>query len=296
MEWVRAHPYRSALLAAGMLLLLGIIIVERQIARPAKGPATAWGGGATPLLNPTSYQPRNTEEGRSLMQSVTDGPPYTYLPPAAPATSAPAQNQDSYDFEAFVAMLTKSSATKPSSSASAESGSSSLSAYAFIPRGLISTTSPNTGRTETQQVLYEYGNEIGSSIESFEQEHTNTPQLLKAQVEDRTNPEKAAAVVNLGRSFEGMGHNLLAMDRVPPGMAAAHKALAESYIEIGKKLALIPKTTRDEDFIEAIQTYNASADTFTKRYIQMVSLFGAYGVTFSSSDPGRVFAFSPSGF
>ena len=296
MEWLRAHPYTSALSAAGILLLMGILVVERQIMRPAEGPATAWGGGAAPFLNPTSYQPsQDTENSETLMQDITDGPPYTYIPPKPSTNSGPAQNQDSYDFEAFITLLTKASTPKPQNDTGLSS-SSSMDAYAYIPRGLISTTSPSGARTETQQLLYEYGNEIGSSIESFEQEHSNTPQILKEQVEDRTNPDKAAAVVNLGRALEAMGANLSGMDRVPGAMAAAHKALAESYREIGKNLALIPKAQRDQDFIQAIETYNASADTFTKRYIQIVSLFGAYGVTFTSSDPGRVFTFSPSGF
>lgn len=222
------------------------------------------------------------------MDQVKSGPPYTYIPPSL-ATPAPTDNQDSYDFEAFVAMLTQGSAPKKQSAS--ESGSV-VSAYAYIPRGLISTTTPHTGRTDVQQALYDYGNDIGSSIESFEQQHSNTVQVLKGQVEDRGNPDKAAAVAQIGRAFQGLGNNLAAMDTVPSGMVSAHKALAQSYIEIGKNLALIPQAERDSDFIQAIQTYNASADTFTKNYIRIVSLFGANGVTFTSSDSGRVFTFS----
>jgi len=171
-----------------------------------------------------------------------------------------------------------------------------VSAYAYIPRGLISTTTPSTARTALQQQLYDYGNDIGSSIESFEQQHSNTVQILKEQVEDRSDPDKAAAVVNIGHAFQNLGTNLAKMDNVPSAMVAAHAALAQSYIEIGKNLALVPQAERDSDFIQAIQTYNTSADAFTRNYIQIVSLFGAHGVTFTSSDAGRVFTFSPSGF
>lgn len=295
MEWLRTHPYTSALCAAGVFVLIGAFVVGRQAARPAGVPSSAWGGGATTLLNPTSYQPQNTApDNRSIMQQVTDGPPYTYTPPAGITTAAPTSD-GSYDFEAFIAMLTQGSAPKKQPDTSVDS--SLLSAYAYIPRGLVSTTSSETTRTELQQSLYDYGNDIGSSIESYEQQHLNTVQILKGQVEDRTDPDKAAAVVNIGRALQDLGNNLAAVETVPAAMISAHEALAQSYVEIGKNLSLIPSATNDQDFIKAIQTYNASADIFTKNYIQMVSLFGAHGVAFSSIDAGSVFTFSSaSGF
>ncbi len=294
MEWLRTHPYTSALCAAGVLLLLGAFVVQSRATLPAETRPTAWGGGAAPLLNPTSYEAaQNTSRGEeSILQQVTDGPPYTYTPPAGivPPTTT---NEGPYDFETFIALL---SAQGRPTSGGMQSASTSIDAYAYLPSGLISTTTPDTGRTSLQQTLYDYGNEIGSSIESFEQQHLDTVQILKGQVEDRSNPDKAQAVVNIGRAFQILGNGLAAMDTVPPAMSSAHKALAQSYIEIGKNLSLIPSAERDSDFIKAIQTYNASADTFTKNYIQIVSLFGAYGVTFTSVDAGRVFTFSPTGF
>ncbi len=294
MEWLRAHPYTSALSGAGLLILIGIFIVEQRTARPVETAPTAWGGGTVPLLNPTSYGPsQGTLENRgNIMQDVKSGPPYTYVPPAHLATSVDTENV-SDDFESFVAMLRKdhTSSTPPLGG-----DTSLMSAYAYVPHGLISTTTPRTGQTAVQKTIYDYGNDIGSSIESFEQQNSNMVQILKAQVEDRSDPDKAAAVVSIGHALEDLGRNLSAMDTVPSGMAGAHTALAQSYIEIGKKLALIPQAERDADFIQAIQAYNASADVFTKNYIQLVSFFGVYGVTFTSTDSGRVFTFSPTGF
>src|SRR3989338_4791252 len=297
MEWIRAHPYVSALCAAGILVFVGILIVDWRSTRPVQRQATVWGGGGTGLLNPTSYDPtQNTtsQGGGSIMEQVTSGPPYTYTPPVGVAESAPSQNTGPYDFETFVAMLIKETTPKKQGGTGADS--SVIEAYSYIPRGLISTTTPTVSRTALQQALYEYGNDIGSSIESFEQQHSNMVQLLKEQVEDRGNADKAEAVVNLGRSFQGLGTNLASMDSVPSAIVSAHQALAQSYIEIGKKLALVPQAERDSDFIEAIKTYNAAADTFTKNYIQIAALFGAHGVIFASMDGGRVFTFSPTGF
>ena len=183
MEWARTHPYASALCAAGVLLVLGAYVVQQRASQPVPTRATAWGGTETPLLDPT-YQPAQNEslDRESIMQRVKDNPPYTYIPPVTPATPAPTTDEPD-DFDSFVAMLMKGTSPK----APAQSGGTStlLDAYAFIPRGLISTTTPSKKLTATQQALYDYGNDIGSTIESFEQQHRNSPQVLKEQAEDR---------------------------------------------------------------------------------------------------------------
>ena len=296
MEWFRTHPYTSALGAAIALAILGAFVVVSRASQPAGTRTTAWGGEAAQFLNPTSHGPVQTSiQNEDILGQVQGGPPYTYIAPnfSNPA-SADGEEKSPYDFDAFIAKLTKES--NPKGQATAKEEDSLLSAYAYIPRGLISTSTSNPTRSTLQQELYEYGNDIGSTIESFEQQHSDTSQILKGQVEDRTDSAKAAAVVRIGRDLEEMGNILAAMETVPSALASAHNALAKSYIEIGKNLALIPKTASDADFIKAIQTYNASADTFAKNYIQMVSLFGAHGVAFSANDAGKVFTFTPTGF
>jgi len=295
MEWLRAHPYTSAISAAVLLVFVGAYIVISRASQPAGTSPTSWGGEAVPFLDPTSYAPATgpSREDGSIMQQVQDGPPYTYIAPNFVNTAPPAEdNSDSYNFDAFIAELTKQSVVK----ATADTGGGAQSAYTFVPRGLISTTTSRAARSALQQQLYDYGNDIGSTIESFEQQHSNTVQVLKVQVEERANPEKAAAVVKIGRDFEELGKLLLQMDSVPPAAATAHGALAQSYIELGKKLALVPGAERDADYIKAIEAYNASADTFVQNYARLVSLFGAYSVTFTSIDGGKVFTFNPGGF
>ncbi len=295
MDWFRTHPYVSALGAAGVLVLLGAFIVVSGASQPAGTRTSAWEGEAAPLLNPTSHGPiTSATQNANVMGQTQDSPPYTYIAPNFSNTISPdGEEESTYDFDAFIAKLTKQA--NPKGQAAANEEDSLLSAYAYIPRGLISTSTPNATRSVLQQELYDYGNDIGSTIESFEQQHSDTPQILKGQVEDRTDSGKAAAVVRIGRDFEEMGKTFAAMETVPSSLASAHNALAKSYIEIGTNLALIPGAQRDADFIKAIQTYNASADTLAKNYIQMVSLFGAHGVAFSANDAGKVFTFTPTG-
>lgn len=296
MEWFRSHPYTSAICAAVFLVFIGAYVVISRASQPAGTSPTSWGGEAIPLLDPTSHTPAAVPAKRDgdIMQQVQSGPPYTYIAPNfTNIVPSAEENTGSYDFEAFIAELTRQSALK-ASPGTGDAGSSN--AYAYVPRGLISTTTPRSTRSAIQTELYDYGNDIGSTIESFEQQHTNTVQILKVQVEDRANSEKAAAVVRVGHDFEELGKLLLKMDPVPSVVATTHEALAQSYIELGKKLALVPGAERDADYVKAIEAYNASADAFVQSYIRLVSLFGAYGVIFTSIDGGKVFTFNPSGF
>ncbi|MEK7156722.1 MAG: hypothetical protein AAB790_02855 [Patescibacteria group bacterium] len=294
MEWLRTHPYTSAIGAAVFLVLVGTYVVVSRASQPEGTRPTSWGGEAVPFLDPTSYAPAagSSREDGSIMQQVQNSPPYTYIAPNFVNTAPPDEdNSDSYDFDAFIAELTRQSSVKADTS-----GEGSQSAYTYIPRGLISTTTSRSTRSALQQELYDYGNDIGSTIESFEQQHSNTVQILKVQVEDRADPEKAAAVVKVGRDFEELGKLLLQMDPVPSTAATAHEALAQSYIGLGKKLALVPGAERDADYIKAIEAYNASADIFVQNYVRLVALFGVYSVTFTSVDGGKIFTFNPGGF
>ena len=221
MQWLRSHPYTSAIGAAALLVVIGAYIVVSRASQPAGTSPTSWGGVAVPFLDPSSYPiGENTSNGagtpqdaQTTMRPVQDGPPYTYIAPNFSNTMPQdGENPDSYDFDEFIAELTKQSALN-TPAATGDTGS--LNAYSYVPRGLFSTTTSRASRSALQQELYDYGNDIGSTIESFEQQHSNTVQVLKVQVEDRANPEKAAAVVKIGHDFEELGKMLAAMDPVP---------------------------------------------------------------------------------
>jgi hypothetical protein len=298
-HWLRGHPYIAGAAVAVFCLLVGAFIVSLHSPVASQAPQSiAWGGNAG-VLNPTSYDtsaPAQQSDQPSIMQQVQSGAPYNYIPINAPSpdgtTATNASDQSGFDFDAFVASLSQESAPKTKTS----SGNSGVqSAYAFIPSGLMATSSLSPSLTQTQQDLYDYGNNVGSLIQSFEQKNPNESGTLKDQVENRGDPDKAAAVEALGQSLQDLGNSILAMDTVPEAMTSAHAALGNSYVQIGKNLALVPQAQSDTDFIAAINTYNASADIFTKRYIALAQLFGAYGVKFSPDDPGSVFTFTPTG-
>ncbi len=295
-EWIRAHPYAAAICAAA-ILLFGIFIIVRKSAAPATGDINAWSGVGPGFFDPTSRPaiPQTiSADGADIVQQGRGGPPYKYIQPPVPnaageSTTAPGHS----GLDAFIQILTQNLTPK---TPVPKDDPSAIDAYAFTPRGLVNITAPQPVRTQTQQAIYEYGNEVGSYIQSYEDRNPEVINILEDHFEDRANPQKVAAVEQLARAIKGVGEGLLSMERVPSEMSSAHTALAKSYVEVGTNLALVAKTQLDADFIRAIDVYNASADAFITNFVSMATLFGAHAVNFGPTDTGSAFTFTAASF
>lgn len=298
MDKIRIHPYLSSIAGALILLALGVFLVMRNSAVSPKTPTLGvWGiDGAAPL-NPTAYSPQNPAPANGAGLSVTyaEDLPIPAIPkPDAPTTPS-APSAESFDFDAFFADLVAKRGSGAVNTGQPSAGTSGSIAYTFIPSGLISTTTPTKPRSAAQQALYEYGNEVGSYIQTFEGIGRGSPQILKNQAEDRQNKAKGEAVKDVGRALSAVGTGIEGIEEPPSQAASIHAALIKSYRDAGAKLSLIPEAQRDEDFIAAINEYNASVLILSKNLVALATLFSAAEVRFAQEDPGSVFMFTNSG-
>jgi len=282
MEWLRAHPYVAASGAAGLLLIIGAAFVESKREMSPLSSPRVWSGGGQSLLNPSSYTPNPVLQAQLYLNTATD----TLI--RATITGNPAQEDAPFSFEEILATISE---PRASGSAATEPADT----YSFIPGGLISTTTKPEGRSDSQQALYNYGNDAGSYIQSYEDRHRNAPVTLRDQVEDRNDPQKAEAVREIGGALMQVGRNLEGMEEVPAAIRSAHALLAKSYTEIGGKLQKVPDAAGDEAFITTITEYNSAVDTFTKRYVAVALLLSAHGVIFAPYESGSVFTFTNAG-
>lgn len=287
MHWLTAHLYLAALAVIAVTLTIGAFFLKSQMQLSPQAEPSAWGGSFGPPGASAPYTPPRVVPDAATIHTSA---PYTYTPPEAGTTNATQAPGDSFDFNGFVSMLLRTSASTevtPTQVSASDTGS----AYAYIPSGLWSAPSQKT-RTAAQQALYEYGNEVGSFVQSFETQYPAMAQILKDQAEDRSNAAKAQALKTLAGALGGLGNSLLTVDTVPASAASFHSALAKSYQELGKKLAAVADARSDADFVAAIQAYDASADIFVKNFVALAQLFVAQGVSFGSADAGSVFSFS----
>jgi hypothetical protein len=283
--------YSAVSIAAGILILAGTIIVIRHSPAKASGTLTVWGGSGAVFPDPSSYPSQSITSATVTTltqrdQSLTFGA----IPPAPVTSGDDTSEDDIYGLSSLLAMI-----SQPGNLQYAEPTDTPLYAYSYLPTGLISTSTPAKTLSARQKALFEYGNTVGGSIQSYENAHTNTTQILKNQVEDRRNTLKNQAVVDIGASLTTLGEKIASIEEVPADAAGLNSALAESYKELGAKLSLIPAAERDADFVQAITTYNTAADAFSKNFVALATLFSVSGITFDSGDAGSVFTFTGGG-
>lgn len=281
MDEINLHPYAAATAAALFLVGAGAILVFERTSTPV-GQSSGWNGSMAAPQNPVANA---QTPSRSLQDFIpqfgTSTAPFIPL-----SVSGGGETSDSFDMAAFIRSL-----SEPLPGQTAEMSADLSASYSFIPRGLIST-STGKQRSKEQQALYDYGNEAGSFIETYQDTHWNAPQIMKAQFEDRQDAGKAQALRDIGAALSAVGRSLGRIESVPGTVASANTLLAKSYEDAGAKLALVPDAARDEDLVKAIQAYNAAADNLTKHYVSLALLLSLSGVAFEQQDPGSVFTFT----
>lgn len=291
-EWVQSHIYTTACIGAGILLIIGALVVKQHTPQPAST-VQAWGGGGT-LINASSYEAQNPVLAQLPATDAFNSNSISFLPiPITVSNTAP-DTSDSFDLQSLIASITRTSGTNSANSSSV-SDTSVATSYDFIPQGLISTPSPGRARTPDQQLLYEYANEAGSYVQVYEDSHRDTSPVLKDQIADRGNAQKGQAVKDIGIALKNVGLSLEHMDNIPSAVRSMNQALADGYIEIGTKLIVVPDARTDDAFIAAITSYNASVDAFVGKFVAVAQYLSLSGVVFSPTDPGSVFSFSGGG-
>lgn len=286
-SWVHRHPFIAGGVAVVALAVIGISIVAARTGVEGDQSNNNWVGTGSIF---SGGRQETTETARLQAQEAvkqqSQEAELGYIPVTINSEGGEEQSFGN-DLTALLAQLVQPQGT--STSVSMETSS----AFSFIPQGLISTKSPGKKLTPEEEALRSYGNEVGTFIQGFETMHGNSPQILKDHAEDRGNPEKAARVNQLGYEMAELGRDLNQLQTVPPIAAAAHAAFATTYRQVGTNLTKIAATKTDEELLDAINTYNTSVESLSKRYFVLIGVFSANNVTFSSDEPGSVFMFNP---
>ncbi|MBI2610652.1 hypothetical protein HYW60_01810 [Candidatus Kaiserbacteria bacterium] len=294
MSWLFAHPYIAAFGGAILVLVIGgTIVVNRSDVNPQTSGIRAWGGVGSNLFDPTNVGVRQlpSTPADNLYTQVLSGPPFYYTTATEQLPLAQPQSEIDFDFDAFVALL---SAPPRVAAGDGSTAPPALDAYSFIPLTLISTSTRGEELTPTQQALFNYGNEAGLYIQSFEDMYRSAPQILKDQFEDREDPEKNAVLLSLARALGDVGEQLAEME-VPSEIVSSHQKVAASYRELGAKLSAVPEANTDEAVLNAMLAYNAAVEAYVRNYVSLATLISAYGVSFAPEDAGSIFTFSQVG-
>lgn len=306
MEWIRTHPVLATVIAIGLIVGGGALLAWDKIAfSPNTTGGYTWG-----QLGAGEYRGvLDGRAGRSNGQQLTpddlyeelvaeNQPDISIIPQtdvfarfASSTTSSGEILFSADDIAELIAALGTSAQVVPPQDPFGEEFTLS-DVYSFLPGGLISTTSQTERKTLRQRTLFDYGNEVGSYVESFRDFNRNQSNTLRQFLEDTGSETKAEAVRDLGNAFQRLGRDLARMDNVPSDIETEHLTFARGYETLGELLLQVAEARDDEALLSAIQTYNAAADEFAESYLTLITIFSINEVEFNSYDSGRMFTFS----
>jgi len=290
MQWFKAHLYTMGLFGAAVLLVFVAIVVYRTVPASLGSEGGVWGASEGGLFDATSYAPNIAGEIVPVQQTLSGDA-------AAPSIALTAEtyvSRETRETEISELLAQLSSALPSSSGKETDLSSVGEFAYSFIPQGLISTSTVVEISAE-DKALYEYGNTIGIYITAFESRSGASTNVLKDHAEDLGDSAKSSALERLGSDMRGVGETLLLIEDVPEGAASAHTELATSYQNAGEALIAVSKVQGATEFLSAIETYNAAADTLLRSYVALSLIFSINQIGFTESDAGSVFMFKSSG-
>jgi hypothetical protein len=298
------HPYLLALFGLGSLLVI-TIVVQTHMPAPAMNTSNSLG---TPIVF-SSYDPApyraNTPVAPSAQVSQntsvnipSDQNPSSFSYDTTPApiptknTVATIISSDTaFDFNAFRQQLSGSAPKKPSPSVTPSTDLQET--YPTVPPQLFTTveSAPLT-RDSAQQTMYVYGNAAGSYIQNYDRMHPDDSGEVQRYFDSRGTTAHEIALKILGNDLKNIGVSMKTISPVPMQLASVHTALANSYIDIGEKLSLIPLAQSDDDLIKAINVYDDAVEVYAKNYTALVFKFAEHKVTFGSDEPGSLFMFA----
>lgn len=284
--WFHDHPLRPVLIGAVVLVFIGLLVVSSRTTHNASGRAINWGGASGIYAPDTTLEQKNNTS--FVLEQVA---PFRYTPPTSAPSYVETKTGDT-ETDAYALLL---ASIRPSSRplTSAEDSTFLDDVYSLLPQGVQSISTPQELSRE-QQTLYEYGNEVGSYVDTFESAYgTLSVSILKDFYADRTNATKQNEVRHLGNSIARVGKEIRVMTFVPKGLSGMHTLLAERYQETGELLAAIVDARDNQDLLERINAYNGAADALATAFATLASFFATAHVSFAPHDPGHIFVFSP---
>jgi hypothetical protein len=287
---LQSHPLAVAVTVVVLLfLMMGLFALKRNDV-PRQQHTTTFGANTGALQNPAAFSPLSDERPSSLPPVTSTA---TIQVPRGTATNAGPKPPSDADFQAFLTGLFNAPVDgSPSISLDTSFDAAMQNAYSYVPRGII-TPVVTPSATPAQEALHRYGNEAGRIVKDFENTHTDSASVLSAQSKNRTDPQKAQELRDLGAAISGIGTDLLALKDVPEAARSANQTLAQSYQTAGHLLAAVADTGADDKkTLDAINTYTASVETLTRAYVGLITLFSLSDVSFTPGEAGSAFVFT----
>lgn len=280
--------YIAGIIGVILILVIGFVIVRQHTPMTPTGQVNDLGTSANPAYYDTTGSTRDAHTTPVSTPHSPDLQLFSYNPSAPASIAGHIINSDSsFDFHSFMQEI-----ANPSSQTSPFNQTPAAQNYTYAITMPISPGSSASARTDIQQALYLYGNTAGTYIKNYEQANPHDVATIQTYFDNRASAASATSLKQLAADLGAIGTNLKKVADVPAPIATTHEALADSYIDMGTKLAALPEAQSNGDTVKAVLTYDSAVDTYVRAYNALALAFETYGVSFGTSDSGSVFTFT----
>lgn len=136
----------------------------------------------------------------------------------------------------------------------------------------------------TDEDVRAYGNTMGATIQSAVAAMGDQNATLMAFI---TDPSHREDVLSLSRRYDTLARDIQLLKHAVGFREAAHN-LALGYTHVAEGLRVLADAKPDAMYSSLLE-YNTRVEKFADSFVSYASLFGAYGVTFSATEPGGIF-------
>ena len=292
MSWIRAHPYASIFALAGLALVSVVAIAFPRIDSLTQDPRSISSGPIFPTSNVVSNTPDTSATIETTLPRYDGSGDVAGTAPTSPTDANPAGSPQTGADIALTAFLNSLSAPGTGSAPDTSAGDALLREInALIPPAVtVAATARTEARTPEQEALFRFGNEAGLAILSFENANTDMAERLKTWFDNRKNDSSKASVVAIADDMATAGATLAALSDVPTAARSANQDLAKSLQTAAQGLKAVVAASGDSSIADAMKTYNASADEFTRSYLVLADLFTLNQIVFGAQDTGSAFS------
>jgi hypothetical protein len=155
------------------------------------------------------------------------------------------------------------------------------------PNEAAPSSTKESEETTEQKNIRDYGNTVGTIIQTFVLTNAKQDERLGLFVTQRSESSRAY-VEKLATNYDTLANKIDATSGLPD-FNEAQKNLASGYHAIADGLRVLKKATSDEDVYPLMLTYNEHVEIFGGHFITFALLFKEKGITFKDYEPGVIF-------
>ncbi len=158
----------------------------------------------------------------------------------------------------------------------------------WMPTKFNNNSAKPQNKTDLEQEIYDYGNNIGKLIKDFSNATGDHPKLMSNFVKDTYSTQNIQKLESLAEGYKLLAKQIKNTN-APIPMTAVANNLSLGYKSVGEATLQLSKQRTNEGLLTEIYKYNKTAENFATSFIKFSKVFRLYGIKYNRGEPGDIF-------